>query len=120
MAKHWTIYHPELVKIDGGIKFGTEQGLEIYTESHRKLSIKHPLQFGFWQYVMSVILNELGVLTDATLSDQGIEERWQPVHNKYKSYKDYVNKMTNHYSKDLKEMEVKLYMDHCPEEMREF
>jgi hypothetical protein len=75
---YWSVYTPNDM-----------DGFDIYNPSPRKLSIKHPMM-PWMDYVALVFRHELGRLTGAILSDEGVEETWLPDPDKYPTFQAWL------------------------------
>jgi hypothetical protein len=80
--------------------------LNFYQPSPRKLSLKHP-HTPWMGYVAVVFRNELGVATQALLSDEGVGETWKPNPKKYPTYKAWLDILHG----SLKEFNLSSYKD---------
>lgn len=65
--------------------------INFYLHGKRKIGSAHPNN-PWWSYVMITFHNELAIMMSGLLSDEGVNETWQPVKDKYDSYINYVHK----------------------------
>lgn len=80
--------HGWALSVQGVPKFHDGSVL-IWIRSPRVLETRHQFSSDFMWWVSWTICHELGVLFNGMLSDEGVSERWKPVHNKYPTFLDY-------------------------------
>jgi hypothetical protein len=101
---------------------GNWDGLDFNQVSPRKLGVKHP--HGMWMdYVGVVFRNELGKMTNATLSDEGVEETWKPNPRKYPSYEAWIQKLHSslkNKNPDLYKQVIQLELSYVPAGMEKY
>lgn len=75
----WDISHPDII-----------DSLWFHRDSAKKIACKHPHD-PWMRYVFIVYQEELGLLTEGIMSDEGVSERWSPNPNKYPNYKSWIS-----------------------------
>lgn len=69
-------------------------GIDFYLHGKRKIGSKHP-HTPWWEYVMIIFHEELASMINGTLSDEGVNEHWEPNPQKYSSYKNWLKIKTS-------------------------
>jgi hypothetical protein len=123
-----TITETELGEGGWSIDFNQEgrvglNGFDIWICSPRKLEHRHANGWAF--YLEVVFTNELGAKYDATLSDEGIDDKWKPNPKKYPTYRAWLDvlhstlkkKKSIKYKQFYKEI-IDIEMKWAPEELR--
>lgn len=96
------------------------------TETKRKIEGGHPrpgLQWCYWAW--AVFQNELGVLWNGRIGDEGVGETWAPAKDKYPTLNDYFDKTVDlDYLKDKERAEHRerlwhFYQMGIPDKLRE-
>ena len=87
-----------------GQSFGTRV---CWLNSNRSFEIRHGGGGDFIWWVDNVITNEVAVVFNGIISDDGVEEKWPGVPNKYDSFKKYLYNMWKH----IKEPKLKPFLD---------
>lgn len=87
---HWWRTHLDIEQYDEW-PYGGWEGYWIGIASRRKLSIKHtPCEFLAW--TQEVVLNELGSLYKGRMSDEGVNENWEPDVTKFPTFESYTKR----------------------------
>ncbi|CAB4196819.1 hypothetical protein UFOVP1290_339 [uncultured Caudovirales phage] len=95
------------------------EGFHIWLTSSRKIEHRHAHNFA--AYLETSFTEELGVKYNATMSDEGISDKWKPDPEKYKTYKLYYNEIYGgaHAIPGFFEKLLKNTLSHVPKELRD-
>lgn len=67
--------------------------IELWLENCHRIEFRAPLPKWSW-WVRCVIENELALLYNGWISDEGVSERWRGVPDKYPRFRDYMKAMS--------------------------
>ena len=114
-GKNWLIY------------FGEEKdkyinGIDFWLSSEKVIEHRHEIYFLY--YVEIVFAAELGKKYDAILSDDGLDETWEPNPKKYPTYKSWleIKYNSNYFTKnsELAKECIEGELNLAPKELREY
>ena len=86
-----------------------EYKFSVQLTTGRKLEFRHPPNdWAFWAQV--VFQNELGEKYEGMISDEGVEERWRPIAEKFPTYKSWVHHLHQPMSSDKAHIKAVKYI----------
>lgn len=88
----------------------------IWRETQRKLETRHSMGALNW-WTQTVVTEELAVLYDGTLSDEGIPDRWKGDASKYPTLKSYMGMVLFRAPEERKDRELAEYRKIVPAEL---
>jgi len=83
------------------IGFGYPWSFDMWVENVHKIEFRNPQPTWCW-WIMVVIQNELAIMYNGTISDDGVNEKWKGTPNKYPEFKDYLAVRYSHLSSPIK------------------